>query len=58
MKKDNFYLLAAVIFCYIATAFVTLQINPLKWDPAIRIIFALFAPVFVGLVYTFPRDTK
>jgi tellurite resistance protein TehA-like permease len=50
--------LAAAIFCYLAVAFATLHLNPLKWDAGVRIAFVMFAPVVVGLVYSFPRDTK
>jgi hypothetical protein len=58
MKKVTIYVIAAAVFCYLALAFATLQINPLKWDLASRIGFVMFAPVVVALVYSFPRDTK
>lgn len=58
MKKVTLYVLAAAIFCYLAVAFATLHLNPLKWDTGVRIGFVMFAPIVVALVYSFPRDTK
>jgi tellurite resistance protein TehA-like permease len=58
MKKVTIYVLAAAVFCYLAVAFATLHLNPLKWDTGVRIGFVMFAPVVVALVYSFPRDTK
>lgn len=58
MKKVTLYVLAAAVFCYLAVAFATLHLNPLKWDTGVRIGFVMFAPIVVALVYSFPRDTK
>jgi tellurite resistance protein TehA-like permease len=58
MKKVTIYVLSAAVFCYLAIAFATLHLNPLKWDTGVRIGFVMFAPVVVALVYSFPRDTK
>ena len=58
MKKVTIYVLAAAVFCYLAVAFATLHLNPLKWDTAVRIGFVIYAPVVVTLVYSFPRDKK
>jgi tellurite resistance protein TehA-like permease len=58
MKKVTIYVISAAVFCYLALAFATLQINPLKWDAGVRIAFVMFAPVVVGLVYSFPREKK
>jgi hypothetical protein len=58
MKKVTIYVLAAAVFCYLAVAFATLHLNPLKWDVGVRIGFVMFAPVVVAIVYSFPRDTK
>jgi hypothetical protein len=58
MKKVTIYVLVAAVFCYLALAFATLQINPLKWDLASRIGFIMFSPLILGLIYSYPRDTK
>lgn len=58
MKKVTLYVLAAAVFCYLAVAFCTLHLNPLKWDTGVRICFVMWAPVILALVYSFPRDTK
>jgi hypothetical protein len=58
MKKVTKYVIAAAVFCYLATAFLTLHINPLKWDTGVRIGFVMFAPVVVFIVYSYPRYTK
>lgn len=58
MKKVTLYVLAAAVFCYLAVAFATLHLNPLKWDTGVRIGFVMFAPIVLALVYSFPRDTK
>jgi tellurite resistance protein TehA-like permease len=58
MKKVTIYVLAAAVFCYLAVAFATLHLNPLKWDAGVRIAFVMFSPVVVGLVYSYPRDKK
>ena len=58
MKKVTIYVLAAAVFCYLAVAFATLHLNPLKWDLASRIGFIMFSPLILGLIYSYPRDTK
>jgi hypothetical protein len=58
MKKVTIYVLAAAVFSYLAVAFATLHINPLKWDAAVRTAFVIFAPILVAMVYSFPRDKK
>jgi hypothetical protein len=58
MKKVTIYVLVAAVFCYLALAFATLQLNPLKWDLASRIGFIMFSPLILGLIYSYPRDTK
>jgi hypothetical protein len=58
MKKVTIYVIAAAVFCYLAVAFATLHLNPLKWDLASRIGFIMFSPLILGLIYSYPRDTK
>jgi hypothetical protein len=58
MKKVTIYVLAAAVFCYLALAFATLHLNPLKWDLASRIGFIMFSPLILGLIYSYPRDKK
>jgi hypothetical protein len=58
MKKVTIYVLAASVFCYLAVAFATLHLNPLKWDVGVRTAFVIFAPILVAMVYSFPRDKK
>jgi tellurite resistance protein TehA-like permease len=58
MKKVTIYVIAAAVFCYLAVAFATLHLNPLKWDAGVRIGFIMFSPLILGLIYSYPRDKK
>jgi hypothetical protein len=58
MKKVTIYVLAAAVFCYLAVAFATLHLNPLKWEVGVRVCFVMFAPILVAMVYSYPRDKK
>ena len=58
MKKVNYYMIAAAILFYLCVAFVTLEINPLKWSENTRLIVVIQLLFFQAMIYTYPRDKK
>jgi hypothetical protein len=53
----EFKYLIGVLFIYLITSFVSLELNPLKWDKFLRVVFGIYLIITV-IAYLSDRYDK
>lgn len=60
--RNNKPIIAAILTMvvgYLLISFVAWELNSKYWDPAARVMYAMFAPIFAALMYSAIRiDNK